>query len=524
MAINKTYDYMRAARGLRLTGARRWHSLLALGLLVGFTGGTVRAEPATATSASNKAAGATKADKQHGEEPQYPEFVDGVLPTTDGFRGIWYANQKSNDEYVYKYSGGKATYPHQHHPIAIYRPEVDKTFFVWGGRYKDQNTLLHMISYFDHKTKMVARPRVLLDKRTSDAHDNPTICIDNDGYIFIFSSAHGTSRPSYIHRSMRPYDISEFDHVLTTNFSYTQPWYLPEYGFVFMHTRYLKGQRVLHVMTSPDGEQWSEPLKFAHIQQGHYQVTQPFENSIASAFNLHPDGQGLNWRTNLYYIQSDDGGKTWHNVQGEKLTLPLTDRDNPALVKDYQAEGRLCYMKCLRFTPEGHPVILHLTSDGYESGPENDPRTFTTARWTGKEWDFQEAMPADNNYDFASLDILPNGDWLLLGDTQPGPQAYNTGGEIALWKSTDQGQNWNMVRQLTKDSKYNHLYPRKPVNADDDFFAFWADGHARKPSESRLYFTDREGSAVWMLPPEIEEGEGPVKPIRMPAAGTVEGT
>ncbi len=124
-------------------------------------------------------------------------------------------------------------------------------------------------------------------------------------------------------------------------------------------------------------------------------------------------------------------------------------------------------------------------------------------------------MPADNNYDFAALDIQANGKWLLLGDTQPGRQIYNTGSEIALWTSIDQGQRWSMVRQLTKDSEYNRYYPRKPMNAHDDFFALWADGHARKPFESRLYFTDRQGSAVWMLPPKIEGNDEMVKPIKI---------
>lgn len=451
-------------------------------------------------------------------EPLYPEQVTGVLPATDGFRGIWYANQRSGDEYVYKYSGGKATYPHQHHPIAIYSPEANKTFFVWGGRYKQKNTLLHMVSYFDHESHLVARPRVLLDKRTADAHDNPVLAIDDEGYLYVFSAAHGTSRPSYIHRSARPYDISAFEHLQTTNFSYPQPWYLPEHGFLLMHTRYIKGQRVLHAITSEDARQWSEPLKLAHIEAGHYQVTQPNGNRVGSAFNMHPKGQGLNWRTNLYYIESRDGGKTWTNVAGEPLELPVTDKDNPALVRDYQSDGRLCYMKCLRYSEAGHPIILHLTSGGYESGPGNDPRTFTTAAWNGQAWEFREAMQGDNNYDFASLDVLPNGDWLLLGDTEPGPQRYNTGGEVALWKSTDRGEHWKKVRQLTSDSEFNHYYPRKPLHAHPDFFALWADGHARQPSESRLYFTDRAGEQVWMLPPEIQGDALLVEPIRVSSA------
>src|SRR5262245_51969601 len=55
------------------------------------------------------------------------------LPTDDGYHGIWYMNQPSKDEYKYKYSGGFATYPQQHMPIAIYSKKANKTFFCYGG-------------------------------------------------------------------------------------------------------------------------------------------------------------------------------------------------------------------------------------------------------------------------------------------------------------------------------------------------------------------------------------------------------
>ena len=83
----------------------------------------------------------------------------------DGYRGIWYMNQPSGDEYVYKYSGGLGTYCAKHRPFAVYCAEVDKTFFCYGGTTRDSNRrLLHMVSYFDHKTKCVPRPTILLDK------------------------------------------------------------------------------------------------------------------------------------------------------------------------------------------------------------------------------------------------------------------------------------------------------------------------------------------------------------------------
>jgi hypothetical protein len=35
--------------------------------------------------------------------------------------------------------------------------------------------------------------------------------IDKEGHIWLFSTAHGTGRPSFIHRSKAPYDIAEFE-------------------------------------------------------------------------------------------------------------------------------------------------------------------------------------------------------------------------------------------------------------------------------------------------------------------------
>jgi hypothetical protein len=300
--------------------------------------------------------------------------------------------------------------------------------------------------------------------------------------------------------SREPYSIDDFEHVLTTNFSYTQPYYFPGQGFLFLHTRYDAGRRFLYQITSPDGRTWSEPVPYARIERGHYQTSQPNGNTLGTAFDFHPAPNGLNWRTNLYYIQTDDFGQSWHTVSGERVELPLTDPNNVALVHDYRSENRLVYVKDLNYDAEGRPVILYMTSGGWESGPKNDPRTWQTARWTGSQWDIQGTITSDNNYDMGSLYIEEDGLWRIIGPTEPGPQLFNTGGEVAIWTSRDQGKSWTMLKQLTHDSPFNHTFCRRPLNAHPDFYAFWADGHSREKSESRLYFTNRDGDHVWQLP------------------------
>ncbi len=477
-----------------------------------------------ATQAHGKEAAVLLADQRSQTSQEVTTSIRS-LPTADGFRGIWYANQPSGDEYRFKYSGGMATYPQQHMPIAIYAEAANKTFFFFfGGRNAEKNELLHMISYFDHETGLVARPRVLLNKKTSDAHDNPTLAIDDDGHFWIFSNAHGTGRRAYIHRSTQPYAIDEFELIRDENFSYGQPWHLPEHGFVFLHTHYDAGRRMLYQWRSSTGREWGEREPLSRIEKGQYQVSLLHEQTLATAFNMHPEPVGLNARANLYYMQTQDGGDTWTNAAGEDLNLPLTERDNAALAIDSIADEQLVYLKDIAFTSAGQPVVLYLNSSGYESGPKNDPRMLRVAHFDGDTWQVRDVTTTDHNYDYALLSIDRDADgnetWSVLGTTEPGPQPFCTGGEISLWTSRDYGTTWTKRRQLTTNSNWNHNFPRRPHNAHPDFYALWADGNALELSRSRMYFTNRDGTAVWQLPEVIEGDAMMAEPIRAATPAT----
>jgi hypothetical protein len=439
-----------------------------------------------------------------------------VTSQDHGYRGIWYAVGNVGGQYVYKYSGGLGTYCAKHKPFAVYCEAVNKTFFCYGGTTRTSNTrLLHMVSYYDHKTGLVPRPTILLDKGTSDAHDNPVISVDDEGHMWIFSTAHGTARPAYIHKSTEPYAVDSFERIDATkdggepmnNFSYMQAWHVPSVGFVCFFTHYGDPvARTSFFMTSPNGVEWKW-TRLAAIHQGHYQISAVCETKAASSFNYHPNGQGLDHRTNLYYMETSrtpEFGRTWQAADGTLLTIPLTNPDNPALVHDYQSEGLRVYLKDVRFDEAGQPVILFVTSRGWESGPKNDPRTWRVARWTGQAWDITTVTTSDNNYDMGSLYLEDDATWRIVGPTETGPQAYNTGGEMAMWLSRDAGQSWAKVRTLTRDSERNQTYARRPVNAHPDFYALWADGHGRKTSESDLYFCDRKGN-VRRLPREMKD-------------------
>jgi hypothetical protein len=62
-----------------------------------------------------------------------------------------------------------------------------------------------------------------------------------------------------------------------------------------------------------------------------------------------------------------------------------------------------------------------------------------------------------------------------------------------------------MTTQLTRDSKRNHNYARRPLGAQDPFFVFWADGDPTRLSPSSLYFADSSGRKIWRLPYTMDQ-------------------
>ena len=433
----------------------------------------------------------------------------------DGYRGIWFALGQKSD-HGDKYSGGLGTYTAKHRPLAIYAPEANKTFFVYGGTTAaDQRHLLAMIAYYDHATGTVPRPVIVHDKQTvDDPHDNPSLSIDPQGHLWVFVSGRGRRRPGFIYRSAEPYSIDRFELVREDEFTYPQPMWHPRNGCVLLFTRYTNG-RELYWATSPDGRTWSDARKL--VSGGHYQISEMSGDRVVTAFNTHLPPNNVDTRTNLYFLQTDDMGKTWRTAEGGAVTPPLEPVDNAALVRDYRAEGLLVYVKDITFDHAGWPVVLYITSRDHRPGPAGSPRTWTIARWMGKAWKFIKVAPATHNYDMGSLYIEPDGTWRIIAPTEPGPQQWGTGGEIAVWTSGDDGATWKKQRQVTADSPRNHGYVRRPLNAHDDFYGFWADGNADILSPSRLYFTNRHGDKLWRLPYDMAGDEAKPEVFRTPA-------
>ncbi|HIB91690.1 TPA: hypothetical protein EYO57_31625 [Candidatus Poribacteria bacterium] len=427
----------------------------------------------------------------------------------NGYQGIWFTLGQFFEEGD-KYSGGLGTYTAKHVPMAVYAPAVKKTFFVYGGAKEGQRHLLTMASYYDHH-HLVPQPTIVHDKDgVDDPHDNSSIALDETGHIWIFVSGRGRGRPGFKYRSFEPYSIERFELVSEEEMTYPQPWWLESKGIVHLFTKYT-GVRELYWNTSSDGKNWTEHRKLAGMG-GHYQTSHRRGDRIITAFNMHPEGK-VDVRTNLYFVQTDDMGAIWRTADGSPIGTPMTDPHCGALVRDFQAEGRLVYMKDIDLDANGNPVILVVTSASHKPGPTGEPRIWMIVHWTERNWEFHQVTRSTHNYDMGSLYIESSGTWRIIAPTEPGPQHWGTGGEMAIWTSDNHGKTWEKTKQLTKDSNFNHTYARRPVNAHPDFYAFWADGNPDEFSESRLYFTNKVGDTIWILPYVMTQDFAEPKPI-----------
>ena len=426
--------------------------------------------------------------------------VHAQQKTIDGYKGIWFTLGQFST-YGDKYSGGLGTYTSSHVPVAIYSKKANKTFFVYGGTTSQhEKHLLIMLSFFDHNTKTVPKPVIVYDKLgVDDPHDNASLSIDDAGYIWVFVSGRNTSRLGLIFKSKHPYQVDSFEEMHQGVITYPQPWYFPGKGFINLFTQYTKG-RELYWSVSNNGKDWSPATKLAGMG-GHYQVSNTFKQKVVTAFNYHPGGD-VNKRTNIYLLQTSDMGKTWQTIDNKTMALPLTDKQSLAIVADYEKEGKLVYLNDLNFDKSGNPIVLAVVSSYFEPGPKGDPREWILLHWKNEKWNRYKVCVSTHNYDMGSLYVNGN-QWQIIGPTQAGPQQYGTGGEMVYWQSENEGKTWSIKKQLTANSVRNHSYARRPVNAHKEFYSFWADGNTDTFSESKLYFSNKNGD-VFELPYSME--------------------
>jgi hypothetical protein len=424
---------------------------------------------------------------------------DRVEPVLTTFRGVWYGSGRQNTlpGHEFVYAGGKATYSAWHRPMAVYAPEVNKTFFVFGDAHNRP-----AISLFDHATARFAEPLALGTNPDGNAHRNPTLLIDEDRYLFVFYGYHGGAQPIAVLRSLYPLDMSAWTRMadLTDgNGSYPNPWQLLS-GEIIVPHRQPSGW--CFTKTRDQGVTWGETVELASFDT--YESTSTVYGMTLAETGPCPRRIHFVWsrlgggseeairtkhlwarRYNVYYARSDDGGDTWQRSDGSIYQLPVSE-ESAELV--YKSGERGTWLKDILVTPDGHPLILFLDGDA-----DTYVSTWKIARRTHKGWEFVDLATSDHMYDGGAFCAMGPNDIRLYGPSAPAQPGCD-GGNIEEWQSTDGGKTWAKVRTLTHgaDRSHNHVKTvRNHQQSDGQFRVMWSCGDGRSPpgsTEVHLYY------------------------------------
>lgn len=416
-----------------------------------------------------------------------------------------------------------------HGPRAHYAEAVGKTFFVYNGTSDLENgpdrRLEIMIGWFDHRDGVVCRPTRIAGLR-ADPRQSPALALDDKGQILVWVPA-SQAEPGWLFVSTKPYDIGRFEEVGRVKFQRLQPLYPAKQGFVLLRDGHVPG---VFLDRSADGRNWPDRGRPVVTIEGASFISRMHGGKTAIALSSPLSGPAS--VTNLFYLESQDGGTTWSDAQGASIKLPLGPGDVNARVFDYASVGQRVWLKDLQFDAAGKPVILYVLARadrGAETAPARasspgssarpatrTPIIWTTAHWAGRSWQITGLITSDHPCDAGCLQV-DGREWRLLAPTLPGPKP-GPGGDVALWTTIDGGRSWEM-RTCTQGERYNHNHVYRPVNARPECAAFWSDADIAAPSQSRLYFADQEGR-VFRLPLQMTAETARPELLARPATRT----
>lgn len=286
----------------------------------------------------------------------------------------------------------------------------EKIFISWLDSLSDVK-----MTYYDLKKKEWGE--TVLVGSGVDNHGGPALTMDSKGIFHIIYGAHH-GKFQY-RRSAIPYNISEWSEVDSVGVFSTYPSLVVD-DKDRLHLAYRGGampRRLMYQSRDENGN-WSQAVELVHppVDSGYTQYGNSLfissDGILHLTFHIYdvvpPGGKSVG------YLRSRDGGETWENAKGEKLSLPVTT-ESPCFIE--KGENQDMRVGNVVVDNDGIPYVpvVHL---------EKSPRTTLLWHFDGEKWVSKSLLPVIQKYfpekeiTYTTITFDKNGIFYLLCDVQ----------------------------------------------------------------------------------------------------------
>ena len=262
-----------------------------------------------------------------------------------------------------------------------------------------------------------------------DAHGNPSLYIDETGYLHIFYGCHNT--PLRHVRSARPYDITEWEHqeppVNKVTYPQTMRMQTGEVGLFYRAGGHMEPWTMV---TSSDAcKTWSKPQPIIEMRldppdklaAAYVNFIPGVDRKTVHCFWVHKDDNpgamnrgrldkhpwrplkypGLHeavYRYNLYYMKRDAEG-VWRNADDRKMKLPVSKADADRYCMVYDSGDTFCRAGEYALDDQDRPYVAFSTGvTDWTTGLEEKqvelvPQQKKFARYADGDWQIAKTMP-----------------------------------------------------------------------------------------------------------------------------------
>ena len=379
-----------------------------------------------------------------------------------------------------------------------------------GGRERVAPTWARLISY-DPETRQFSKP-ISFGDTTSDHHDCPVIWADKDDHLHLLYKCHNEPGIHLVAKEPNTMGAGEADWIklpdIAPMLSYPTVFRLWDDSNIVYYRTAGHSSSWSYRITRDNGRSWTGPETdvtnldaYGFPEWSSYQakILSPDRKHLHVVFTDYDDVKsndpnrlynpryeqvvGNNWKYNLSYVRINLETHEVTNFAGEVLDTPV----------DFEQARQKCQIwdtvwrgagvpPALSLDDNGNPEILHVLS-------EEDVEThgYYYVRFMNGAWHKTRITSSNHQWNSCYLQRDKDGHlraYVIVGEgyvDKPGINYSHGGGRIEHWKSTNQGNTWNLIRDITPDAadypgwSFNNIQPvvREDGTAVDGMLLFY---------------------------------------------------